>query len=394
MTKEGPDSSRKGSVRAAIIEPIGGHGGMDYYDFGLCRGLLDAGCGVSLYTSDETRDPAIPELGFYPVYRRIFSGANRWIRAIWYVRGSIAALGRSVFHGEKICHLHVFQGAIEELVQISLAKLSGRRLVITVHDVESFCPGAMSQTKIQRAYQLADRFIVHNQVSKRELVEKMGMPATKVDVVESGHYLDDAAEHIESAEAKRRLGIRESSKVVLFFGHIREVKGLDILIEAIAEASREVPEITLLVGGKPLRTEFTEYDGLIDRLGMRGRCVLHIRFIQNSELPFFFAASDLVALPYRRIYQSAVVLMAMSHGKAVVVSDLPGMTEMVTDGKNGYVFESGSKNALAVQLIRALNDDVGRAEIAEKALASNRENNDWGRIGKKTLAVYASVLSD
>jgi glycosyltransferase involved in cell wall biosynthesis len=85
--------------------------------------------------------------------------------------------------------------------------------------------------------------------------------------------------------------------------------------------------------------------------------------------------------------------MAMSYRKAVVVSNLPGMTEMVTDGENGYVFVSGSDVSLSEQLIRALRDDDGREKTALNALDYIRENNDWEQIGKKTAALYRSVLS-
>lgn len=386
------DASQK-PISAAIIELFGGHGGMDYYDFGLARGLLDAGCRVSLYTCDETADPKMTGLRFYPVFRKVFGPANAVIRACRYFAGALEALTRSVLHGERICHLHLFHGATQELALILLAKLFGRTVIITVHDVESFFPGATSRAMVGRVYRLASRLIVHNQVSKQELVEKLGIPHAQVEVVPSGNYLSDVIDIGRSAEAKRTLGIPETSRVVLFFGHIREVKGLDILLEAIPAVARAIPEVVLLVAGRPLRKDFSSYEETIDRLGIRDRCVLHIRYIPNNELPFHFAAADVVVLPYRRIYQSAVILMAMSYGRAVIVSKLPGMTEMVTDGENGYVFVSESAPSLSEQLIRALQDDDGREKIALNALDYIRENNDWEQIGKKTALLYRSVLS-
>jgi glycosyltransferase involved in cell wall biosynthesis len=121
--------------------------------------------------------------------------------------------------------------------------------------------------------------------------------------------------------------------------------------------------------------------------------VLHIRHIPNDELALYFAAADVVVLPYRRIYQSSVILMAMSYGRAVVVSDLPAMTEMVTDGENGYVFEQGSAVSLSKQLVRALRDEQGRLRVASRALEYIRKNNDWEQIGKQTAMLYRAVLS-
>ena len=381
-------------ISIAIIEPIGGHGGMDYYDFGLCRGLLAAGCGVSLYTCDETAAPVIDGLGFYPIYKRIFGRGNRWMRACRYLSGNVGALTRAVVHGEKICHLHIFQGAMEELSLVVLSKLFRRKVIITVHDIESFFPVASSRKMIGSVYRLADRLVVHNQVSKRELVDKLGMSPSKVEVIPSGNFLDDAFERSQPSEAKRSLGISEASRVILFFGHIREVKGLDIVINALPAVALEIPEVMLVVAGRPLKKDFSFYERLIDSLGIRDRCVLHIRYIPNDELPLYFAAADIVALPYRRIYQSAVILLAMSYGRAVVVSDLPGMTEMVTDGENGYVFEQGSAKSLSEQLIRALQDEQKREAVALRALEYVRKNNDWEQIGKQTAMLYRAVLSN
>jgi glycosyltransferase involved in cell wall biosynthesis len=252
---------------------------------------------------------------------------------------------------------------------------------------------ANSRGVIGNVYQLADRFIVHNQISKRELIEKLGVPPSRIDVIPSGNYIDDVSHISHPIEARRALGINETSRVILFFGHIKEIKGLDVLLEAIPAVAREIPEVTLLIAGRPLRHDFSSYERLIDSLGIRDRCVLHIRYISNDELPLYFAAADVVVLPYRRIYQSAVILMAMSYGRAVIVSDLPGMIEMVSDGQNGYVFEQGSAKSLSKQLIRALQDEQGREAVALRALEYIRQNHDWEQIGKSTLLLYRSVLS-
>jgi len=178
-----------------------------------------------------------------------------------------------------------------------------------------------------------------------------------------------------------------------FFGQIKDVKGLDVLIKAIPEVAQEVPEVTLIIAGRPWKNDFSFYERLIDNLGIRNRCVLHIRYIRNDELARYFSAAEVVVLPYRRIYQSAFILMAMSYGKAVVVSDLPAMTEMITDGQNGYVFAQGSEDALSKELMRVLQDDQERESVATRALAYIRQNNGWEQIGQKTAELYRSVLA-
>ncbi|MGB9031962.1 MAG: glycosyltransferase family 4 protein [Acidobacteriaceae bacterium] len=377
-------------VSVAVIEHVGGHGGMDYYDVGLCRGLLAAGCRVSLYTCDETADPGVATLRFRPVYGRLFASRSRWMRAWRFLKGLTVALGNAVVRREKVCHFHFFEHALPELAEVTLARLYGRKIVATVHDVEPL-GGNQKTSRHARIYRHVDRLIVHNNASLEELV-KLGVDRAKISVIPHGNYLDKVPASINSVEARSALGIRQNAKVALFFGQIKQVKGLDLLIRAIADISREIEEVTLLVAGRPWRVEFSQYDRLIDELGIRDRCVLHLRYIPDSEVHLYYGAADIVVLPYREVYQSGVVLMAMSYGRPVLVSDLPGMTAVVTEGDNGYVFRQGSATSLAQALTRAFQDGQERQRMTEGALEYVRRNHDWNEIGKQTVELYRAVL--
>ena len=130
------------------------------------------------------------------------------------------------------------------------------------------------------------------------------------------------------------------------------------------------------------------YEALIRKLGIRDHLVLHSRFIPHEEVASYYAAADVVVLPYRRIYQSGVVLMAMSYRRPVVVSDLPGMTEIVRDGENGFVFASGSSAQLAKRLVEILGDDESRARVAAAGFEYVSREHDWSRIGQMTAEAY------
>jgi len=379
------------NIAVAVIEPVGGHGGMDYYDLGLCRGLLAAGCRVSLYTCDETAVPAAPNLGFHRFYRRIYGRGSRWIRAGRYLTGTLATLTRAVASGEKICHFHLFHGAIAELTLVLLAKLCRRKVIITVHDVESFGdPAAASRGTVGKVYRLADRLIVHNAFSKRELIEKLAISPAKISIVPHGNYLQTVGKMPHPVEAKRTLGIDESKKVVLFFGQIKDTKGLDVLLEAAPDVARELPEVMFLIAGRPWKSDLSRYDALIGQLGISDRCMLHSHFIPHDEVACYYAAADIVVLPYRRIFQSGAVLMAMSYRRPVMVSDIPGMTEFVRDGENGFVFVSGSSEHLAKRLTEILRDEEGRARVAATGFDYVSREHDWSRIGQRTAEIYKS----
>lgn len=376
----------------ALIEPVGGHGGMDYYDLGLCQGLLNDGWEVGWYTCSQTSEPTLKSVGFHPVYKGIWGKANKYLRAGRYLTGSLSALSKASSSGEKIVHFHFFHGATEELMLLLLAKLYGRKIVVTVHDVESFAgTGAPASGIVSRIYGLADKFIVHNEVSRRELIQALGADPAKISVIPHGNYLSSIHGVPAAAEARETLGIRPESKVVLFFGQIKEVKGVDLLLEAMPAVAAAIPEVVLVIAGRPWKNDFAAYQEQIDRLHLKDRVRLHIRFIPDDEVATFYAAADVVVLPYRRIYQSGVVLLAMSYGKAVLVSDLPGMTEIVTDQTNGYSFPTGDAAALGTSLIHILQNDSFREAAAMQGLDYVSTRHDWNQIGHATGEVYQSL---
>lgn len=392
MTKATSEKTRQAGV-IAVIEPVGGHSGMDYYDQCLCRGLLNAGLRVSLYTCDETIDPEIPGLTFHAFYRDIYSKQRRWRRALRYFHATLSSLRKAKASGAVVCHFHAFNDLCAELVLLATAKLFRRKIVLTVHDVESFAGHVTGKKMLSTwTYGLADRIIVHNIVSFRELWD-LGIPARKISVIPHGHFLQCVQDVPSQKSARRALGIAPSAKVILFFGQIKDTKGLDLLIEALPEVARDVPEVLLLIAGRPWKTDSFRYDALIDKLQLRAHCLLHIGFVPNDKVADYYAAADLVALPYSRIYQSGVLLMAMSYARPVVVSDLPGMTEVVSHGVNGYVFKRDTRGELAKVLIQALQDRPGRRQLAQSALDYIQTHHDWDQIGRSTAALYQDLLS-
>lgn len=376
----------------ALIEPVGGHGGMDYYDLGLCRGLVAAGRQVSWYTCDETVAPEIAGVNFQPVFKGIFGKQNRWIRGFRYLAGSFMALSRAIRLSQTICHFHFFHGSMEELSLLLLAKISGRRVVITVHDVESFAGGGKRDAGlIGRLYRLADRLIVHNFTSRDALISALRVPAAKIVIIPHGNYLATIDTVPSSRAAKQELGIDSSRRIILFFGQIKDVKGLDLLIEALPAVVQAHPEVLLVIAGRPWKADLVRYEQLIEELAMQDYSSLHARFILDKQVSTYYAAAEIVVLPYRRIYQSGVILLAMSYGKPVMVSDLPGMLEVITEGENGFVFRRDSSADLAVRLIQVLGDEAGLRRVGDRALVYVEKHHDWLEIGRRTVEVYRSL---
>ena len=366
---------------------------MDYYDFGLAGGLAGAGIDVVLHTCDETRKPPNDGYEVRYSYRGIYGEAPAWLRGLRYFRGSLVAVLSAVRERRRIVHLHMFHVSVPEFFNVCLARLFGRRVVITAHDVRSFVRSLEKPTLRSVVYRLADAVVAHNRVSREELVEKIGVDDGKIRIIRHGNFLDVVAPLPDAAESRRRLGVPEKGRVILYFGQIKQVKGVDILLRAMPQVVSRYPDTHLLIGGKPWKMDFSEYQAIIDELGIGSHCIKHMRFIGPDWLPYFFAAADMVVLPYRRIYQSGVVLLSMSYRKPVIAADLPGMIEIITDGVDGYLFKSEDPAALGARLCDALEDDAARIEVGEAGYRRVRDHYDWARTGRQTRELYEEVLT-
>ena len=239
-----------------------------------------------------------------------------------------------------------------------------------------------------------DRVIAHNRISQQELIDRIGLAGEKIVVIPHGNYLHAIQPLPAQEEARKALGLSNEAKVILFFGQLKEVKGLDLLLDAMPQVLKKHPDAMLLVAGKPWKTDFSTYDAQMERLGIREHCITHIRYIPDNDVPLYYSASILVVLPYRRIYQSGVVLMAMSYARPVLVSDLQGMTEVVQHAQNGYVFHNGDKNSLAEQLCMVLNNYESVQVVANNGYKHVCEYYDWSLIGEKTGQMYAMLTHD
>jgi D-inositol-3-phosphate glycosyltransferase len=143
---------------------------------------------------------------------------------------------------------------------------------------------------------------------------------------------------IPKVQAKELLSLDKNLKYVLFFGFIRDYKGLDLLIQAFADERLRNSDIRLLVAGE-FYTDPKPYHDLIEKLNLASNIVLHTDFINDSEVNKYFCASDIVAQPYKHATQSGVTQIAYYFDKPMVITNVGGLAEFVPNGKAGFVVE-------------------------------------------------------
>jgi D-inositol-3-phosphate glycosyltransferase len=148
---------------------------------------------------------------------------------------------------------------------------------------------------------------------------------------------------ISKEEAKAELGLDRAFNYLLFFGFIRDYKGLDILLNAFAdERFRKLP-LKLLVAGE-FYSDPKPYEDLLKTLNLGEHVIMSNDFIADSEVYKYFCASDLVVQPYKHATQSGVTQIAYHFNRPMIITDVGGLAEFVPDGKVGYVVNPSSEN--------------------------------------------------
>lgn len=359
----------------AIFDHVGSKAGMDYYSSSLAKGLHSQGCRAMIYSNFVGIEPQ--KIG----YKTFFEGHSKayaLIKLYRLVRATIKASLSARREQIDLVILHLFSANAVTLLLVAIPKLFGLRVAVISHDVSSFAgnDSRLIQNLIYNT--LSDFIVVHNHFSHKALVQNVQIKDSgKIAVIKHGGYLDHIGQRPDKRQLRIELGLEEEGKYVLFFGQIKKVKGLDILLNAM---SLIPDDIKLIIAGKPWKDDFSAYDEQIDKYALQTRITKIIRFIEDDEREKLFFAADVSVLPYRVIYQSGVLLMAMSHGLPVIASALPANREIIIDKENGMLFATGNFDDLAKQIILFFKDDTLQRKLRENALATTEKEYGWDNI--------------
>lgn len=197
---------------------------------------------------------------------------------------------------------------------------------------------------------------------------------TNKPVVYAPHPVYDSfGDAVPALTAQQHLGWDTNKKYLLFFGFIRAYKGLDLLLEALAdERLKAINNLALVVAGEFYEDE-KKYTDLIAQRGLQDRVKIYSDFIPNDEVKYYFSAANLVVQPYRTATQSGISQMAYHFEKPMLVTAVGGLPEIVPDGKAGYVVEPRPE-AIADGILRFLAQPEG---IFNTFIKEQKELYSW-----------------
>lgn len=178
-------------------------------------------------------------------------------------------------------------------------------------------------------------------------------------------------------DARDALDLPSEDPVLLFFGFVREYKGLHVLLEALPAVLDSLPDLRLIVAGEPY-DDPERYRRLIRENGLSDHVHWDEDYIPSSEVPLYFSAADLVVQPYLSATQSGVAQIATHFAVPMVVTDVGGLAETVPHEEVGFVVPPEDPRALADAVVRFFEDDW-RERLGE-GMRARRERHHPDRL--------------
>ena len=161
---------------------------------------------------------------------------------------------------------------------------------------------------------------------------------------------DNFGEQLEKSVARQHLGLDVNDKIILFFGFIRKYKGLDMLLDAMANEKVKASGIKLMIAGEFYGDKET-YEQQIQKLQIKNQLILKTDFIPDSEVKYYLSAADFIIQPYRSATQSGVTPLAYHFEKPMLVTNVGGLPSFVPHEKAGLVAEPNADD-IAAKILR------------------------------------------
>jgi D-inositol-3-phosphate glycosyltransferase len=408
-------------------------GGIAHYTFELAEGLAKIGCPVTLITSEDYElRHSRRSFDIWLLFKRSrvkalllrmsqlisgrardnrqslpdqFGSATDPLLPVWLIarlkslrftcdllRAALVLLVR----GTRIVHFQCMLDRRADLRFMHVLHLLRFKIVYTVHDLLPHDEHtAENRAFYERVYRIPDSLIVHAENNRKEMLELFTVDPGKITVIPHGCQ-SVLFEHVATppTAARAELGIPEDRQVILFFGLIKRYKGLDVLLQAFDTIKSSCDKAMLLIAGPIAGDPATcqRYSTLLAQCSSDDRIRVRNEYVPLVEVGSYFSAADLVVLPYLRASQSGVLLAAYAAGKPVVVTDTGGLSEVVKNGRTGFVVPPNDARAIAEASITILNDPALRERFGLEGKRLAETTFSWTTIGSTTAELYQSLV--
>lgn len=190
---------------------------------------------------------------------------------------------------------------------------------------------------------------------------------------------------MQRSDALLKLKLEGDKKYLLFFGFVRDYKGLDLLLNAMADLS---DDIHLIIAGE-VYGSFEKYNQVIDSLNLNDRVHLYDKYIADSEVSQYFSAADVCILPYKSATQSGITAIAHHFDLPIIATDVGGLKEGIDHGRTGYIVDRPDAHLIANSIKHSFSESK-LSEFAQN-IHNEKAENTWENFAKK-IVEFAQTL--
>lgn len=264
------------------------------------------------------------------------------------------------------------------IIQTTMARFDGRyltklkkklgdrtKIILIVHDViVPVKSESWNDTTLKEMYNSGDVLVVHSKTNMQQLMDIFHVNKNKIRVIP--HGIRSSYPKKDRKSCKKAIGIKNDLPTLLFYGGIRDSKGLDDLLKALKGI-----KCNLVISGKPFYGEsFDKYQRIIEENHINA--IEYIKFTEDSFRDILFQACDYLVLPYKEFYsQSGVFMQAIQYHLPVIATDVSSFREFVEGYGIGFIAQPNDPEDLHDVIVKALNSNIDYEEHMMKAVSEN-----------------------
>lgn len=289
-----------------------------------------------------------------------------WIRTAWRLRQ---------FDADRIVlsWVHPVHAPVYIVLLILLRLFTRSELIVQCHNVQPHEPFPGANFFSTLVFRLAHSLTVHSASEKEKLLKQV--PGKRI--LQLFHPIYEFPEDTDTAI----IDTNSENYQLLFFGIIREYKGLDLLLAALKQVVEHKPNVKLTIAGECFDEKNNRaLKNQVVGIGLEEIVDLDLRYIPNEEVATYFKRADLVILPYRSATSSGPLTLAYHFKKPVVATNVGGLSDYVSEGKSGYLCEVNA-DSIAQTILKAIENPLNEQDIEQYALSFS-----WNQYAEQLLS--------
>ncbi|WP_195539299.1 glycosyltransferase family 4 protein [Eubacterium maltosivorans] len=359
------------------------------YSFSLVNALNEKECNITLVI-DQKKEPENCKVNRINLFNTDEKDISKISKLNNYYRSYKEIIKLVEF--EKYDILHIQWTIFSPLDFYFLNKIKKKyktKLIMTIHDILPFNKKIYDKFFHEKIYSLADHLIVQAENNVNRFKKIFPNNKAKISMIPHGHLMN-YANIIDKKTARQYFNIDEKKFVFLFFGQIKKVKGLGILLEAYSKIFKSYPNTLLVVAGSVWKDSFEQYKKIIEKNELQKQLLLNIKYIPDEEVKYYYSSADICVLPYLDVYQSGVIQLAYAYKKPVIASDIGAFKEVVLDGETGYLSKVADDNELSQIMIKSIEEKNRLSVMGELGYKFIKNKYSWGKIAEKIISKYTT----